>query len=261
VTLTAVDGVRLDGWHLPPDDPHHADLVVVLLHGFTGSWRRPALVRIARGLAPYAGVLLVDQRGHGRSGGLSTLGDLEVLDVDAAVAAARALGYGSVVTQGWSMGGSSALRHAALAGAGRDAMVRGHPVSYRPDAVISVSAASRWFVRETAPMRRLHWLVQHRVGRLLGRRLGVRVDPSGWPADAVPLSPVEAAARITIPLLVVHGDADAYFSLEHPRALVTAAGPVAQLWEIPGFGHAENAADALLLDRIGGHLRALVTAP
>src|SRR3954469_14365393 len=44
------------------------------------------------------------------------------------------------------MGGGVALRQAAL---GR----------HRPDAVVCVSAVSRWYVRDTKPMRRGHWLL------------------------------------------------------------------------------------------------------
>ena len=51
------------------------------------------------------------------------------------------------MTVGFSMGGGAALRQAAL---GR----------HRPDAVVSVSAVSRWYVRDTRPMRRVHWLLE-----------------------------------------------------------------------------------------------------
>jgi fermentation-respiration switch protein FrsA (DUF1100 family) len=53
------------------------------------------------------------------------------------------------------------------------------------------------------------------------------------------------------PLLVVHGDADRYFPLEHARALHDAAAPgAADLWVEPGFGHAEAAVSDDLLARI-----------
>ena len=135
------------------------------------------------------------------------------------------------------------LRHAALHGG--------------VDAVVSVSATSRWWVRDTAPMRRLHWLVERRLGRAVSRRvLGVRLATM-W--EDVPESPVEVARRITpIPLLLVHGDRDAFFPLEHPRALAAAAGEAAELWLVDGFGHAEGAATPALLERIGRHLPALV---
>jgi pimeloyl-ACP methyl ester carboxylesterase len=121
-----------------------------------------------------------------------------------------------------------------------------------------VSAVSRWFYRETKPMRRVHWAVETRLGRLIARRaFRTRISPHGWPE--VPESPVEVVGRIApIPLLLVHGDADHYFPVEHPHALYDAAGEPKELWLLEGFGHAENAATPELLDRIGRHLPALV---
>lgn len=239
-TLHTADGVRLASSHLPRAE---RDLCVVLAHGFSGHHRGAWQSAVARGLLAYAGVVAFDFRGHGASGGRSTLGDREVLDVDAAVAWARDLGYDQVVTCGWSMGGSSVLRHAALH--------RG------VDAVISVSATSRWRVKDTVPMRRLHWLVERRLGRQVSRHWLKTRLVDGW--DDEPESPVEVVGRVApIPLLLVHGDRDAYFTLEHPRALIAAAGEPSELWIVPGFAHAESGATPKLLDRIGRHLRTLV---
>ncbi len=243
--LVTADGERLAGRHFAHPD---SDVAVVVAHGFGGSIRRPGLLAVATALSAYAGVLAFDFRGHGSSSGRTTMGDREVLDVDAAVAAARDLGYRRVVTCGWSMGGSTVLRHAAMHGAG---------VLQPVDAVVSVSAASRWYVRDTVPMRRLHWLVERRTGRLVTRlALGTRVA-SGW--DVVPESPVEVVRRIApTPLLLVHGDQDGYFPVEHPQALAAAAGEPTELWLVEGFGHAEAAASPELLARIGRHLEVLL---
>lgn len=234
--LRAADGVLLAATHRLPRPDAVEGLAVVFGHGFTGSARKRPVRRVVTAFSRYAGVIAIDFRGHGRSGGLSTLGGTEVLDIDAAVQWARARGYTRVVTVGASMGGSVVVRHAALH--------RG------VDAVVSVSAPSRWYVRDTAPMRRVHWLVEQRLGRLVSRALlGIRLA-NGW--DAVPESPVEVAGRIApTPLLVVHGDADPYFTVEHPAALVEAAGGNAELWLIEGYGHGEGAMDAGLADRIG----------
>lgn len=236
IELRTEDGVLLHAIHHRPVAGAVDGLAVVFGHGFSGSSRKPAVRRVVAALSRYAGVVAVDFRGHGRSGGVSTMGGAEVLDVEAAVQWARAHCYHRVVTVGASMGGSVVLRHAALHGG--------------IDGVVSVSAPSRWYVRDTFPMRRVHWLVEQRLGRLVSRTvLRIRLA-RGW--DTVPESPVEVADRIApIPLLVVHGDADAFFTLEHPHALVRAAGPTAELWLVEGFGHAEGAMDAALADRIG----------
>lgn len=242
-TLHTADGERLAALHLS-----HAGgsktVGVVVAHGFTGSLDKPAVRMIVERLSAHAGVVAFDFRGHGRSSGLSTLGDLEILDVDAAVMRARALGYEHVVTCGWSMGSSTVIRHAALH--------RG------VDAVIAVSGTSRWFFRETPAMRRLHWVVERRLGRLVARRLlKTRVAATGW--DPLPESPEECAPLVTpTPLLVIHGDKDPYFPLEHPEALYAAAREPKELWVIEGMGHAEVGATAELVDRIGAHLPALL---
>jgi pimeloyl-ACP methyl ester carboxylesterase len=187
---------------------------------------------------------------------MCTFGDREVFDVDAAVGEARRLGYRRVVTVGWSMGGSAVLRHAALARTG--VVVHGRRLRHLPDAVVSVSATSRWFVRDTAPMRRLHWMAETATGRVAARLvMKVRIAPDAW--TTVPEPPVELIARIApTPCLIVHGDRDSYFTLEHPRALAEAAGGAAELWLVPGYGHAEAAATPGLLDRIGRHLEDLL---
>ncbi|WP_184766570.1 alpha/beta hydrolase [Streptomyces griseoloalbus] len=215
------------------------DLVFVVAHGFTGDADRPHVRRVARALVRYGGVVTFSFRGHGASGGRSTVGDREVLDLAAVVGWARELGHTRVATVGFSMGGSVVLRHAALS---REAGV---------DAVVSVSAPARWFYRGTAPMRRLHWLVTRPSGRLVGRYgLRTRIHHRQW--DPVPLSPVEAVPRIApTPLLIVHGDQDGYFPLDHPRMLAAAAGEGGELWVEAGMGHAENAAPEGLLTRIG----------
>lgn len=243
------DGVALRARHLVAGPGAPGGVCVVLGHGFSGALDRPAMRRIAGRLSRWAAVCVFDFRGHGGSGGLSTLGDAEVLDVDAVVGAARRLGYRQVVTVGFSMGGCCVLRHAALVG-GRTR----HPV----DAVVSVSAASRWYRTETAPMRRLHWVVQTRAGRQVAARLlGTRVDPAGWPDP--PGRPDALIGRISpVPVLIVHGDRDRYLSRDNATDLYAAAGEPRTLWLWEEFGHAESGMDPARTDLIGRHLPTLL---
>ncbi|MFJ7293192.1 alpha/beta hydrolase [Streptomyces collinus] len=242
--LRTSDGVAIDAVYEPGAAVHDtsgtpsAHPVFVVAHGFTGAVDRPHVRRIAAAFARHGGVVTFSFRGHGRSGGHSTVGDREVLDLTAAVAWARSHGHARVVTVGFSMGGSVVLRHAAL-----------HP--RQTDAVVSVSSPARWYYRGTAPMRRLHWLVTRPEGRVVGRYgFRTRIHHRDW--NPVPLSPVEAVRRMApTPLLIVHGDADGYFPVDHPRMLAAAAGDQGELWLEPGMGHAEHAAGDALLARIG----------
>ncbi|KAB1140597.1 alpha/beta fold hydrolase [Streptomyces luteolifulvus] len=250
--LRTSDGVTIDSVYEPgaavydASRPPSGDLAFVVAHGFTGDVDRPHVRRVAEAFARYGAVVTFSFRGHGASGGRSTVGDREVLDLAAAVAWARELGHARVVTVGFSMGGSVVLRHAALYGPGRE-----EPAQTHPAAVVSVSAPARWYYRGTAPMRRLHWLVTRPEGRLVGRYgLRTRIHHRDW--DPVPLSPVEAVPRIApTPLLIVHGDRDGYFPVDHPLMLAAAAGDHGELWLEPGMGHAEHAAAEELLARIG----------
>ncbi|WP_240647134.1 alpha/beta fold hydrolase [Streptomyces globisporus] len=226
-TLLTDDGVPVEAVYEPctagfgaPDDGAAGALAatpaestaIVVAHGFTGSADRPAVRRAARVFAQRAAVITFSFRGHGRSGGRSTVGDREVLDLAAAVAWARRLGHTRVVTVGFSMGGSVVLRHGALYTAeavagGAESAAGVTPVRVperegrirrtgaHSDAVVSVSAPARWYYRGTAPMRRLHWVVTRPSGRIVGRYgFRTRIATEDW--DPVPLSPVASVPLI-----------------------------------------------------------------
>lgn len=243
--LTTSDGVAINALHVP--DPAR-DLCLVVVHGFTGHWREERVQKVIRRLQAFGGIVAIDMRGHGRSAGATTVGDEEVHDVEAAVRWARELGYARVVSVGFSLGGAVVLREAALMADGPG----------RVDAVVSVSAPAFWYYKGTRIMRVAHWMVETRPGRLIMRASGTRVSGRGWP-EPWPLQPVEAAERLgTTPLLVVHGDVDHYFPLEHPKAIhgaAQSAGTPAELWIEPGFDHAESAVSLDTLDRIGAWAR------
>jgi pimeloyl-ACP methyl ester carboxylesterase len=259
VTLVTQDGVRIDAVHLPPParppggagqpgqdtagrPPGHdggapRDLAIVIAHGFTMTWTRPLVWKLVQSFNRTAGVVTFDFRGHGRSGGLTTLGDKEIDDLDVAVRYARELGYRRVASVGFSMGASVALRQAALLGGA--------------DAVVSVSSPGRWYYRGTVAMRRVHLAAEKRLGRAFAKRvLNTRISAEGWPVPD-PMPPAEAAAKISpVPVLIIHGDQDIYFPPEHGQQLYDAAREPKELWMLPGFGHAERHTDDALIDRI-----------
>jgi len=232
-TLVTDDGVPIDAIHLTGD----RGLCFVVAHGFTLNWQRPRVWWVINRMRGHGGVVAFDFRGHGRSGGSTTLGDKEIKDLDAAVRYARDLGYEQVATIGFSMGASVVLRHAGLVGG--------------VDAVVSISGPGRWYYRGTPAMRRVHWAVEHTAGRFLTRRfLNTRISGGRW--DPIPLPPADAAAKIApTPLLIVHGDRDEYFPADHAEQLFDAADQPKELWIVPGFGHAESGVSGNLLDRIG----------
>lgn len=231
VHLTTADGVRIGATWLP----RAQDTAFVVVHGFTGSRSTPRMAAITSVLQRYGSVCAIDMRGHGTSTGETTLGMDEVLDVDAAVEYVRNQGVDRVVTIGFSMGGAVVVRHAAGAAAEH------HAPRHRVDAVASVSAPAFWFYRGTRIMRVVHAIVESPAGRLAMRARGTAITHRPWPTPP-PVSPEEAAGLIDIPFLIVHGDADHYFPMEHPRALERAseANPQRSVVIVPGLRHAES---------------------
>lgn len=228
--LITRDGVRLAASTLGDVDPPAHRPAVVLAHGFGGHRRKAAFVRLAEALSEVACVLTVDLRGHGDSGGRSTLGDLETLDVRAAAGWLRSRGHRWVAGVGLSMGGTAILRCAGSRGGG--------PF----DAVCAVSAPADFTSNGTPPLRALSTMVTSTTWRTLVER-GLRVRVArGW-GDPTPA--LTLASRIQRPVLLVHGRDDHYFDLSHAERLAAAAGGVATLWTEPdGFGHAEDGLDA-----------------
>jgi len=239
MSLVTDDGVRISAAYWRPSRPDgpgcDSATAFVIGHGFTGSWESRGLRRAAGWFAEHGGVVAVSFRGHRHSGGRSTLGGQEVLDLEAGVRWARTLGYARVVSVGFSMGGSVVVRHAGLIGG--------------VDAVVSVSAPARWYYRGTPRMRVVHWAISEPTGRLVVRLLRrTRVVP-GWEVD--PVEPRAAAASIApTRLLVVHGDLDPYFPLDHAHQLASGAGDSADLWVERDYGHAERVLPEELAHRI-----------
>ena len=131
--------------------------------------------QVATRLNRFGGVVSFDFRGHGRSGGLSTLGDREIKDLDVAVRYASELGYQRVAAVGFSMGASIVLRYAGLVGG--------------VDAVVSVSGPGRWYYRGTAAH------APGALGRRAPGRPDVRAPVPGHQDQQRPVGPGAGAAR------------------------------------------------------------------
>jgi pimeloyl-ACP methyl ester carboxylesterase len=203
----------------PPD----AEVAVVFGHGFTGSQHNRRVVTLVRHLATGGrAVYTADFRGHGTSGGLSTLGDREVNDLEALVALARGR-HARVVSIGSSMGAFVALRHAGLGG--------------RVDAVIAISSPAGGRDPMLPRARLLGLFARTEHGRRLLHRYGTRVDPRPAPVAAAPLDLASDIAPI--PVAIVHGGRDHYVPLRDAYALYERLGEPRRLVVLPDFGHGE----------------------
>jgi pimeloyl-ACP methyl ester carboxylesterase len=217
--LTTSDAVELAGrrW-LTADAPRGA---VVLAHGFTATADDPKLVAVAEALHDRGlDVVTYDARGHGASGGLCTLGDLERHDVAAAVELARDRTQ-RVVLVGASMGAIAVLRHAA-----DDPTVAG---------TVIVSCPARWALPRNLRSVLAAAITRTPPGRALAARyLRVALAPR-WTS---PEPPLELVARVSAPVAVIHGAADKFIPATAGRELHDAAPDPRRLDLVTGMGHA-----------------------
>ena len=194
---------------------------VVLVHGLAATKDNPELVAVATALQERGfDVLAYDARGHGESGGICTLGDLERHDVAAAVAHAHLSGLPAVVV-GASMGGIAVLRYAA-----DDPTLAG---------VVTVSTPADWRLHRSPGTLLLTGMIRTRPGRAFAARLfRVRLSPH-W---TNPESPRTLAGRVASPLAVVHGERDRFIPAREAAGLFSASGGERRLFLVPRMGHA-----------------------
>ena len=194
VTIDTDDGVRLAGWFVPrPGTP-----AIVLLHGYPAE--KADLLPLATALAPQFATLLVDQRYFGDSGGrATTLGFRERGDLKRMIDFVQARQAPAVGVFGFSMGGAVALLTAA-----EDPRI-GAIAAYAPFADLRVLGrelyAWMWLARYPFVEAMLLW------SRVL------------FGADITRPSPVDAAARLGVPVLLVHSRQDEQIPFAHAERL------------------------------------------
>jgi uncharacterized protein len=212
-TRFAGAGVTLVGWQCSTAAPRRGS--VVYLHGVADN-RRSARSVINRFLPRGFDVVAYDSRANGESTGEAcTYGFYEKQDLQGVISS---LAPGPVVLVGGSLGAAVALQAAA-----------GHP---RVSAVVAVETFSdlRTIATERAPSFFSNGAI--RRGLALAEWLG------RFTVDDV--SPVRAAASLTIPVLVVHGDADTDTPTAHSRRVAAALAGPKRLLLVPGAGHNQS---------------------
>jgi pimeloyl-ACP methyl ester carboxylesterase len=226
--VRTADEVDIRGVRLGSGSP-----AVVLLHGFLGWHAKPRFGALAERLSSWFTVYAPDLRGHGASGGRCAYGAAEVEDVEAVVRLARDQGGSTVVTVGTSMGGTAALRHAALFGG--------------VDGVVAISAPARWVGHGTKAEDRMVWMMANPRGRAVARAMGVRMadrwdDPEPTEALVGKIAP--------IPVTFVHGVDDHFFGEEDAWRLYRAAGEPKRLLLASRFGHGTDGFTPAFAERL-----------
>jgi fermentation-respiration switch protein FrsA (DUF1100 family) len=223
VSFESADRVPLEAWWVPPAEGE-SSRAAVLVHGWGGDKSDEHVIETAPIYARAGyGVLLLDLRGNGGSGGeRRTLGYKETRDVQGALAWLDEEGFepGEVVLHGWSMGGATVVRSAP--GTGVVAVIEEAGYADLP-------LLLRRQLPETTGLPSLF-----SPGVFLAAKLFLGFDP--WAVQ-----PSEDAARLReegVPLFVIHSTDDEEVPFEHAE-LFESAYPEARLWKIEGLGHVE----------------------
>jgi uncharacterized protein len=219
--LRTSDGVELATRSWSFDGEPRA--IVILVHGLSSTKDHPHVVALAECIrARSLDVLSYDARGHGESGGLCTLGDLERNDVAAAVIHARS-SHSRVALVGASMGAVAALAYAAT-----DPELAG---------VVVVSSPADWRIPFRIRALILFTLARTKLGRFFAERhTHVRIYPEWNPSEP----PRSVAKRVvsTVPLAIVHGRNDHLIPFHFSLGVSKAEMPDAHAVIVPGMGHA-----------------------
>ena len=220
LAVTTDDGLRLAAWLVPrPGAPG-----VILLHGYPAD--KADMLPLAASLAPHFSVLLLDLRYFGASEGrATTLGFRERADLRRAVDVLTARGADAVGVFGFSLGGAVALLAAA-----EDPRIRA-VAAYAPFA--DVRQLGHELYAWLGPLRR------PLVALMLVWARAVFGHDISRPA------PVDAAATLTIPVLLLASREDEQIPFAHAERLrdALAANARAELVVLAHGRHGELPAD------------------
>lgn len=206
-------GVTLAGWRCHGSGERRATLI--LLHGVANN--RASVAGVVGRFTPRGlEVIAYDSRGHGESSGdICTYGYWEKADLARVVQAAP---VGPVVLLGTSLGAAVALQEAAA-----DTRVAG------------VVAAETFSDLRTVARERAPWFLP---APAVWRAFAIAESRGGFRADAV--SPVDAARRIRVPVLLVHGARDVDTPPDHSRRVLAALAGPKELFLVEGAGHNQS---------------------
>ncbi len=206
----AGEGVSLRAWWFRAPAPARG--TVVYLHG-VGDNRRSGIPVAQRYVPMGFDVVAYDSRAHGDStGNACTYGFHEKRDLTRVL---DRIERKPVILLGSSMGAAVALQAAAQ--------------DDRIAAVIAVATFSdlRTVANERAPFFASQGNIR-KAFEIAGKEASFQVDA---------VSPLAAAARIHVPVLVIHGESDNETPPEHSRRVYGALRSPRRLLIVPGAGH------------------------
>jgi fermentation-respiration switch protein FrsA (DUF1100 family) len=221
--ITAPDGAALRGWKVHPQIPNGS--WVLLFHGVADN-RIGTIGQSEILLGAGYGVVMMDQRAHGESGGaLATYGWLERDDTRAVVDALVASEHPAhILALGESMGAGIALQSAG-ADSRIEAVVAEAPFASLREASYDYAGLQEYPLLGKTLFAPGAWMMLYRGGEL-----------AGFPAAGV--SPVQAVAARNFPVLLICDQADTTLPCRHAKKIYAAARGPKSLWVVPGAFHA-----------------------
>jgi len=231
VSVRAADGVELRGWYSVPT--HDNGRAVILLHGIGDS--RGGVAGFGQTFLQNGyRILMPDSRAHGESGGnLATYGLLESDDIHRWVSWLYGRGATCVNGFGESMGAALVVES-----------LRAEP---RFCAVIADSGFATF--RSVAYDREGYFIGAGRFGleRFFGRTIGllpaevgIRYAKWRYGVDLLQANPEDALRSSSVPVLLIHGEADINILPDQSRVLAQ-ANPKTELWLVKGAEHCGTA--------------------
>ena len=220
--VRAPDGAILRGWKVRAARPNGA--WVLVLHGVADN--RYGTEEHARMLLQSGyGVVMMDSRAHGASGGeIASYGWLERKDVSAAIDELERTEHPEhLYALGNSMGAGIALQ-AAGSDARIEAVAAEAPFANLQEAAYDYAGLQRWPLLGKTFFAPGAWVLIYR-----GQRL------AGFPASEV--SPERAVKARAFPLLLICDAADVVLPCRHSETILRVTTGAKELWRVPGALH------------------------
>lgn len=230
VVIDTTEGAA-PAWRIDPESAESSTRWVIQVHGRAVD-RREAIraVPVFRD-AGYTS-LLISYRNDGvaprSADGLYALGDIEWLDVEAAMRYAIDHGAREIVLMGWSMGGATVLQAASRS-----------RLSHFVTGIVLESPVVDWITAldHQAGMLRIPRFITMAVYRILSRPWGRIVTGQKTPIDLRRLDFVARAVELRRPILLLHSADDRFVPNSASRALAEARPDIVTFPEVTHAGH------------------------
>ncbi|MUV36667.1 uncharacterized protein JNUCC1_00471 [Lentibacillus sp. JNUCC-1] len=224
MTLTSYDGLKLEGYFLPADEP--TDKLVILTHGYLGNGKQMGLYGKYYYEELGYNIFMADARGHGQSeGDYYGFGWHDRLDlIDWTKILTEKLGTDTeVVWHGLSMGAASVL------------MASGEKVPEEVHAIVADSPYASVYDLFAYQMKRMFHLPAFPILDSTSVVSKVRAGYSLTEASAM-----DQVKKADVPILYIAGEGDTFVPTEMALELYENTNSPAEILTVEGANHGES---------------------